>query len=303
MTPTKLRLTSPAKINLFLHINGRRADGYHELQTLFQLLDHGDTLTFTAEARDQILLSPPLAGVADHDNLIIKAARALRDEARRLGHPTTGITIELIKRLPMGGGLGGGSSNAATTLLALDTLWGLKLSRDHLAAIGRRLGADVPVFIHGRTAWAEGIGEILTPIPWSSDCGRDVLPPWYLVVKPDCEVSTAAVFSDPRLTRDTPKRRIAAAVEGIDSSFRNDCQELVRCLHEEVDQAMRWLESSSPARLTGTGSCIFTMLPTRSAGEAILAQLPERWQGFVAKGLLESPLLGELAEAQGSTKF
>jgi 4-diphosphocytidyl-2-C-methyl-D-erythritol kinase len=211
-----LTLLSPAKLNLFLHITGRRPDGYHNLQTLFQLLDYGDTLTFTTNHTGRISLQPELPGVSFEQNLIIKAVRALE-----LHKPAqTGVDILLEKRLPMGGGIGGGSSNAATALVALNYLWDCQLSKHELLAIGLQLGADVPVFINAETAWAEGVGETLLPIKTPAK--------WFLVVQPDCHVSTAEVFSHKDLTRDTSAIKVAAFLE---RGGKNDCEALVKMLY------------------------------------------------------------------------
>jgi 4-diphosphocytidyl-2-C-methyl-D-erythritol kinase len=278
---SRLSLLSPAKLNLFLHITGRRADGYHQLQTVFQLLNYGDKLDFELINEDQILLEPALPGVRFDDNLIVKAARAL------VPHKTTknGVYINLKKILPMGGGIGGGSSNAATTLVALNHLWQCNLSRRQLGDIGLGLGADVPVFVQGRTAWAEGVGELLEPI--------DLATNWFLVVQPDCHVSTASVFSHKDLTRDTPAIKVAAFLEG---GGHNDCQPLVRRLYPEVNECLQWLEKSGyQPRMTGTGACVFVSFETaESALEAQLKMADLRVNGskvesFVAQGINFSP--------------
>lgn len=274
-----LTLPAPAKLNLFLHITGRRADGYHELQTVFQLLDYGDTLTFSPRHDSALALSVggsvSLDRVTPSDNLVLRAAHALRE---RGGRPDLGADIHLEKRLPTGGGLGGGSSDAATTLLGLNRLWRLGLEEDALADIGVALGADVPVFVRGRSAWAEGIGERLTPL---------ALPErWYLVIHPGCQVSTAAVFSHAQLTRDTPTITISAFFAG---PTRNDCEVLVRRLAEPVDRALTWLEPFASARLTGTGACVFAAFDSEAAAREVLARVPTRWQAFVARGLDRSP--------------
>lgn len=278
---SRLSLLSPAKLNLFLHITGRRADGYHQLQTVFQLLNYGDKLDFELINEDQILLEPALPRVRFDDNLIVKAARAL------VPHKTTknGIHINLQKILPMGGGIGGGSSNAATTLVALNHLWQCNLSRQQLGEIGLGLGADVPVFVQGRTAWAEGVGELLEPI--------DLATNWFLVVQPDCHVSTASVFSHKDLTRDTPAIKVAAFLEG---GGHNDCQPLVRRLYPEVNECLQWLEKSGyQPRMTGTGACVFVSFETaKSALEAQLKMADLRVNGskvesFVAQGINFSP--------------
>ncbi|WP_372986579.1 4-(cytidine 5'-diphospho)-2-C-methyl-D-erythritol kinase, partial [Marinobacter sp.] len=215
---TSITLPSPAKLNLFLHIVGRRPDGYHELQTLFQFLDYGDDITFTLTP-DQpgVRLAEPVPGVADEDNLIVRAARALEARATKT---LPGVTIALVKRLPMGGGLGGGSSNAATTLLGLNYLWQMDLSLDELAEIGLCLGADVPVFVRGHAAFGEGVGEKLTPVNPPED--------WFVVLKPACDINTGKIFSEQGLTRDTPGIKIAPAFEGDASRYRNDCEDVVR---------------------------------------------------------------------------
>lgn len=282
----ELCLPSPAKLNLFLHITGRREDGYHELQTLFQFIDYADELCFSLREDDEILLSPPLPGVAPADNLIIRAAHMLRDYACSVKRPPPpGVDISLLKRLPMGGGLGGGSSNAATTLVALNTLWDLSLDSHQLQRMGLSLGADVPVFIAGEAAWAEGVGEKFSPV--------QIPEPWYLIVVPNCTVSTAAIFSHKDLTRDSRPIKIAAFLE---QGGRNDCEKVVRKLHPEVDKAMKWLDNFSHARLTGTGACVFAEFADESIANDVLQQLPAPFKGFVAKGLNVSPLKQAMAK-------
>lgn len=280
-----LVLPSPAKLNLFLHILGRRPDGYHELQTLFQFLNYGDTLTLTARTDGRIVLEQPLPGVPDEENLIVRAARQL---AATAGHTTPGVSIAVDKQLPMGGGLGGGSSNAATTLVGLNRLWGLNRSLDELAELGVSLGADVPVFVRGHAAWGEGVGERLT----------DANPPedWFLVIKPPCDISTKEIFSEQGLTRDTPGIKIAPAFEGDASRYRNDCEDVVRRLYPEVHQSLEWLAQFGPARLTGTGACIFGRFPTESAARIIWESKPSGITGFVAQGVNISPLHKKLTE-------
>lgn len=272
-----LTLLSPAKLNLFLLVTGRRADGYHTLQTLFQLLDYGDTLQF--EESDALMLQPDLPGVASADNLIIRAARLLQQHTgcRR------GAAISIEKRLPMGGGIGGGSSNAATTLLALNRLWDLQLPLDELAALGLQLGADVPVFVQGNTAWAEGVGEHLQPVELS--------PRNYLILVPPCSVSTAQIFSDSALTRNSSAITIAAFLRG---GGRNDCEPVTKKLYPEVHLALTELSRFAPAQMTGTGACVFASFNERSAAESVLQQvlqqLPTDFRGFVAGGLNRSPV-------------
>ena len=272
-----LTLPAPAKLNLFLHVLGQRADGYHELQTLFQLLDHGDELTLRVRDDGLVTLTtePSLPGVAAQENLVYRAALALR--AKYPGRE--GADIHLRKRLPLGAGLGGGSSDAATALVGLNRLWGLGLGPTALCTLGLPLGADVPVFIQGHSAWAEGIGERLTPV---------ALPPaWYLVVRPDCEVATGTVFAHPQLTRNTPAMKIRAF---FGEGAGNDCAPVVEALYPQVRAARLWLERFAEPRLTGTGACLFARFDTRGQAAALLAQLPAPWTGFVARGINQSPL-------------
>ncbi|MDF1820356.1 MAG: 4-(cytidine 5'-diphospho)-2-C-methyl-D-erythritol kinase [Alcanivoracaceae bacterium] len=278
---TGFSLTAPAKLNLFLHITGRREDGYHTLQTLFALLDTGDQLDFAPS--DDLLLDAP-APLDTEDNLVLRAARALKAASGYAG----GAHLTLHKRLPAGGGVGGGSSDAATTLLGLNRLWQLGLSRDQLAHIGLSLGADVPVFVHGHSAWAEGVGEQLTPVSLPEQL--------YLVVNPAVSVPTAQIFGDRQLTRDTPKSRLAAFLEpGSASQFGNDCEPVARRLFPAVADALDWLdEHAGNARMTGTGACVFARIASRTTGEKLLAQLPERWTGFVACSVDRSPALDEI---------
>ncbi|HEX5362245.1 MAG TPA: 4-(cytidine 5'-diphospho)-2-C-methyl-D-erythritol kinase [Fluviicoccus sp.] len=275
-----LTLPAPAKLNLFLHITGRRSDGYHTLQTLFALLDHGDTLHFKRTSGPDIRIEPALPGVPTEQNLVFRAATALQQAASC----KLGADIRIEKRLPMGGGIGGGSSDAATTLLALNTLWNLNLSTEQLAAVGLKLGADVPVFVHGRSAYAEGVGEIIFP--------AEIAENWYLVLKPACEISTRDIFSHPALTRDTPPIKLAASQTQY---CKNDCESIVRAQYREVDKALEWLENFGKGKLTGTGSCVFLECESRESAEALLKQSP--FQGFVAKAVNESPVYRELREA------
>ncbi|SDO58990.1 4-diphosphocytidyl-2-C-methyl-D-erythritol kinase [Halomonas shengliensis] len=275
---SRLTLPAPAKLNRMLHITGRRADGYHELQTLFQFLDHGDTLHLAPRDDGKIRLTPGIAGVAPEENLIVRAARRLQAES---GCPL-GADIHLEKRLPMGGGLGGGSSDAATTLLGLDALWRLGLTLERLAALGLALGADVPVFVHGHAAWAEGIGERLTPVTLDT--------PWFVVVHPGIEVATPAVFRAPELTRHTPPITMARALQGGASSWRNDCEATVRALYPPVAAALDWLSERAPTMLTGTGACVFARLATEEQADRLLAEIGGRWKAFKARGLNRSPL-------------
>ncbi len=265
----------PAKLNLFLRITGRRADGYHNLQTLFQLLDYGDELRLQRRDDGQLKLHSPLPGVADEQNLLLRAARLLQQHC----HSPLGAELQLVKRLPMGGGVGGGSSNAATTLLGLNQLWQTGLALDELAQLGLQLGADVPVFIRGQSAWAEGIGEQLQAV--------ETAPLWYLVIKPPCEVSTGEIFSHQQLTRHDAPIKIATFLEG---GSPNSCEPLVRKLYPEVDKALIWLDQFSPAKLTGTGACIFAGFADKASADAVYAQRPAALSGFVARAVQQSPL-------------
>ncbi len=278
----RLDLPAPAKLNLFLHITGQRDDGYHELQTLFQFLDQSDRLRITPRADGRILVQGP-DWLPPEDNLITRAARQLQTQSGT----GLGADIVLDKRLPAGGGLGGGSSDAATALVGLNHLWETGLNRSQLAQLGLTLGADVPVFIHGVAAWGEGVGDQLTP----------ALPPehWYLVLVPEEAVSTARVFGHPDLTRNTPKRRIRTAFEGSDG-FRNDCEPIVRRLYPAIDRALEWLGQYGDARLTGTGGCVFCPFETQSAAIDAHAEKPSGINGFIAQGRNRSPLYTQLGE-------
>lgn len=278
-----LRLPCPAKLNLFLHILGRRSDGYHQLQTLFQLLDYGDELQVSATNDGAIWLENPLPGVADNDNLIIKAARLLKEHTGC----SLGARLAILKRLPMGGGIGGGSSDAASTLLGLNHLWGLNLSLEELAALGRRLGADVPVFVQGRSAWAEGIGEELTPV--------ELPERWFVVLAPKAHVSTAEIFNHKRLTRDSAPITMRAFLE---EGGRNDCQPLVEELFPDVKDAVGWLTQFSAAQLTGTGGCVFASFASQEQAERVMLERPGQLNGFWAKGVNESPLHSYLRRCQ-----
>lgn len=280
MTP-QLTLPAPAKLNLMLHILGRRADGYHELQTLFQFLDHGDELGFAVREDGEIRLHTDIPGVPHDSNLIVRAARQLQRES---GCPL-GADIWLEKRLPMGGGIGGGSSDAATTLLALDRLWQLGWNQDRLAALGLSLGADVPVFVRGHAAFAEGVGEKLVPVEPEE--------PWYLVAVPQVSVSTAEIFCDPELTRDTPAITVRTVLE---RGGRNDCQPVVEKRYPDVRNALILLNKFVSARLTGTGGCVFGAFPNKAEADKVAAQLPVSLPAFVAKGSNVSMLRRKLQE-------
>ncbi|EMR36356.1 4-diphosphocytidyl-2-C-methyl-D-erythritol kinase [Vibrio harveyi CAIM 1792] len=286
MIDLSTRWPSPAKLNLFLYINGRTENGYHELQTLFQFVDHGDELTIQANDSGEITISPEIEGVPLQDNLIWKAATALQ----RYAKCSYGAHIDLHKILPMGGGIGGGSSNAATTLVALNYLWQTHLSDDELAEIGLALGADVPVFVRGFAAFAEGVGEKLSPAHPDEK--------WYLVVRPNVSIATADIFGHPDLTRNTPKRDLETL---LNTQSVNDCEKIVRMLYPEVDKQLSWLLQYAPSRLTGTGSCVFAEFSSKSKAETILAQLSDKVSAFVAQGRNISPLKETLAEYQSAS--
>ena len=275
---------APAKLNLFLHVTGRRADGYHELQTLFQLIDLSDTVSLTV--REDGLIERPSGpvGVDPDSDLTVRAAKALKAATGcRLG-----ASIGIVKRIPMGGGLGGGSSDAATVLLALNHLWRCGLSIDELARLGLPLGADVPVFVRGSSAWAEGVGERLVPV--------ELPERWYVVIHPGVGVPTKDVFLSPELTRNTSIITIRAAFEpGVLDATRNDCEPVVRAKYAEVADALEWLGRFSASRLTGTGSCIFAAFGSAAEAERVAARVPDRWRSFVARGLNVSPVLGRVS--------
>ena len=266
---------SPAKLNLFLYITGQRPNGYHDLQTLFQFVDYGDSLSFTVRDDSAIVLTTPTDGVADDENLVIRAARLLQSHAG----VSPGVEISLQKRIPMGGGLGGGSSNAATVLIALNTLWNCGYSDTELAQLGIRLGADVPVFVTGHAAFAEGVGEILHPVE----------PPekWFLIAHPGVSIPTPVIFGDPELTRNTPKRTVNVL---LNTPYANDCEPIARKRFYEVEQLLSWLLEYAPSRLTGTGACVFAEFDTESAARHVLDKAPSWMRGFVAKGVNISPL-------------
>jgi 4-diphosphocytidyl-2-C-methyl-D-erythritol kinase len=282
MAAVKPRVWSaPAKLNLMLHVVGRRPDGYHEIQTVFQLLDLCDRLEISVREDGRITRPVGPAGVPESDDLVVRAARALQSvTGTRLG-----AEISVHKRIPLGGGLGGGSTDAATTLVALNEMWSGGLDLSQIAAIGAKLGADVPVFVTGRSAWAEGIGEKLTPLTLGGDS-------WYLVIFPGVAVSTAAVFQAPELTRNSPPTTMRGFLE---TGGRNDCETVVRARFPAVGEALDWLGRHAPARLTGTGSCVFAKFSRAADAERVAARVPDVWRAFVARGLDRSPLLDELA--------
>ncbi len=269
-----IKLLSPAKLNLFLHINGKRPDGYHELQTLFQLLDYGDPCEFELRTDGELQLFCNME-LAPEENLAYRAGMLLKEKTGS----SFGANIKINKQIPSGAGLGGGSSNAASTLVALNSLWKTKLSTHHLIELGRSLGADVPVFIAGQTAWAEGIGEQLTPLELPEQ--------WYLVIKPNCHVSTRNIFSSSQLTRDTPRIKVATF---FGQGGKNDCQTVVLEQYPEVKRAFDWLSLSNKAQLTGTGSCIFACFNSAEEAQIMLDKAKPHWECFMSKGVNQSDI-------------
>ena len=268
MNEQVIETLSPAKLNLFLHVVGQRADGYHELQTVFQLLDWGDVMRFEVTDAPGLQLTGDVSGIPYSDNLIVRAANLLDLD------PDLGVCIDIQKVVPMGGGLGGGSSNAATTLCALNSLFKLGYSAQALASLGATLGADVPVFVRGESAWAEGIGEKLTPI---------TLPRrWFVIIYPNCHVSTQEIFGAPELTRNTPPITVSALFEG---SVRNDLQPVVERRYEQVKVAREWLSQHGPAAMTGSGACVFAAFDSRDEAMQIAALAENKFHVFVAQGI------------------
>ena len=287
-----IELPAPAKINLFLHVVGRRADGYHELQTVFQFLDLADRVRIARRDDACLRRTAAIPGVEEADDLVMRAARLLRDESG----VEAGADIAVDKRIPLGGGLGGGSSDAASVLIGLDRLWGLGMGTDRLAALGARLGADVPVFVRGMASWGEGVGEHLVPVSLEE--------PWYVLVVLPFAVSTAGVFRAPALTRNTPRIRMKdllqgesgapespARIERLLISARNDCEPVVREMHPEVGEALDWLSQHARARMTGTGATVFAPFRSREQAVEVADRAPPPWRGLVARGLNRSPLL------------
>jgi len=278
--PTFYDFPAPAKINLFLHVVGQQANGYHELETLFQFLTLADTLSIAKTDDQKIKLLTPFAGVVEQDNLIVKAALLLQQAT----NTSFGAQLAINKIIPMGGGLGGGSSNAATVLMALNALWQTQLSTEQLCQLGIQLGADVPIFIYGKAAFAQGIGEQFT----------SATPPqaWYLITKPACSISTQSIFQAASLCRNTSKLKQAKfeSINDIDA-LRNDCEAVVIKQHPEVAKLYAWLIEYAPTRMTGTGSCLFSRFDTQSAAEKCQQSLTSSVQSFVTKAVNKSPLI------------
>ena len=288
-----IELPAPAKLNLFLHVVGRRPDGYHELQTVFQFVDLEDRVRIAGRNDTLLRRTTAIPGVDEAEDLAIRAARILRDASGF----EAGADIAVEKRIPLGGGLGGGSSDAASTLVGLNRLWNLGMDTDRLAELAARLGADVPVFVRGLAAWAEGVGERLVPLTLER--------PWYVLIVLPFAVSTAAVFHAPALTRNTPRIRMNDLLGGgsdtpklpvevgrLLAATHNDCEPVVRTLHPEVGEALDWLSRRARARMTGTGATVFAPLGSREQAVEIASSVPPPWRGLAARGMDRSPLLG-----------
>lgn len=285
---------APAKLNLFLHVTGRRADGYHLLQSVFQLIDRADRLHFDLRDDELIVRTNDVPGVPAEHDLVVRALRLLQAEyARRHGQLPPGISVAVEKVLPMGGGLGGGSSDAATALMAANALWQAGLSREELMALGLPLGADIPFFLFGETAFVEGVGEAMQPVP-GPDC-------WYVVVEPGVAVPTPAIFSAPDLTRNAKPVRIADFSRHTDSGEavgfgKNDLQDVAMRLFPPVAEAVEWLSSYGDARMTGSGACVFCAFSSEDAADQVLAHVPGRWTAWKAKSLKTHPMKKSLLQ-------
>jgi 4-diphosphocytidyl-2-C-methyl-D-erythritol kinase len=280
---------APAKLNLFLHVTGRRPDGYHLLQSVFQLIDHGDTLHFDLRSDERIVRTTDVPGVPEEQDLIVRALRALQAEyAQRHGRRPPGIDVAVEKRLPMGGGLGGGSSDAATALMAANALWQAGLNDAELRALGLPLGADIPFFLFGETAFAEGVGEELQAV-----AGPDA---WYVVIEPGVSVPTAAIFTASDLTRDTKPITIAdfsrrhIGSQGLSGFGKNDLQDVAARLFPPVAEAIAWLGRHGAARMTGSGACVFCAFSSEQEAEQVLQQIPAKWTAWKAKALTRHPM-------------
>jgi len=280
---------APAKLNLFLHVTGRRPDGYHLLQSVFQLIDHGDILDFDLRDDERIVRVNDVPGVPEEQDLIVRALRALQAEYRRRhGKLPPGIAVRIEKRLPMGGGLGGGSSDAATALMAANHLWQVGLNTDELIALGLPLGADIPFFLFGETAFAEGVGEALQAVP-GPDC-------WYVVIEPGVSVPTAAIFTAPDLTRNTKPITVADFLgrnnesQGSVEFGKNDLQDVAARLFPPVAEAIEWLGNHGAARMTGSGACVFSAFSTEQEAEQVLKQVPAKWIAWKTRSLTKHPM-------------
>jgi 4-diphosphocytidyl-2-C-methyl-D-erythritol kinase len=293
LNPSLKNCPAPAKLNLFLHVNGRRADGYHLLQTVFQLIDHGDTLHYTLRDDSALRRVTDLPGVPEESDLIIRAAKLLQAEVlRRTGTLPRGVDIAIDKVLPMGGGVGGGSSDAATTLMALNKLWNAGLEKHELMDLGLPLGADIPFFIFGQTAFAEGVGEAMQPVD-APEC-------WYVVIEPGVAVPTAAIFCSEHLTRDTQPVIITdfsshlEKSKGLTGFGKNDLQQVATKLFPPVAEAVEWLGAYGDARMTGSGACVFSAVATEAEADAVLEKVPTKWTAWKAQALKRHPIIAQL---------
>ena len=283
MTRTLKNCPAPAKLNLFLHVNGRRADGYHLLQTVFQLLDYGDLLDFETRDDGVIHRVTAIPGIPEESDLIVRAAKLLQTATqKKTGQNPPGANIAINKILPMGGGLGGGSSDAATTLMALNHLWEADFSRVELMAIGLQLGADVPFFIFGQNAFAEGVGEALMPV--------DTTDRWYVVIEPGLQIPTSLIFSSEELTRTTKLVKIADFSGHQDCFGKNDLQIVATKLFPEVEEVINWLSTYGNARMTGSGACVFCAFEQEQQADDVLKLVQNRWKVWKAKGISFHPL-------------
>jgi 4-diphosphocytidyl-2-C-methyl-D-erythritol kinase len=281
LDPWDRRYPAPAKLNLFLHVVGRRPDGYHLLQTAFRLIERCDWLRFSPRSDDEVKLAKPLPGVADGDELSVRAARLLKE----VGGSKQGVDIEIEKNIPVGGGLGGGSSDCATTLAVLNRLWKIDLPGDRLAELALSLGADVPFFLFGGNAFAEGVGERLAPLELPSA--------WYVVLIPPVAVSTREIFADSELTRNSQTIKISSFSAGFG---RNDLEPVVCRRHAEVAAHLEWLRRFGDARMSGSGACVFAEFATEREARSVLSRMPAQMRGFVAKGLESHPLAALLEQ-------
>jgi len=281
LAPWERRYPAPAKLNLFLHVVGRRSDGYHLLQTAFRLIERCDWLRFSPRTDEEVRLSRPLPGISEADELAIRAARLLREAVGS----KQGVNIEIEKNIPIGGGLGGGSSDCATTLAVLNRLWRLNLPQDKLASLALSLGADVPFFLFGGNAFAEGIGERLAPL--------DLPPAWYVVLAPVVSVATSAIFAEPELTRNSKTIKISSFSAGFG---RNDLEPVVCRRHAEVAAHLEWLRQFGDARMSGSGACVFAEFAAEREARSVLSRMPAEMRGFAVRGLDRHPLAALLDE-------
>ncbi len=296
MTRTLYHCPAPAKLNLFLHVTGRRDDGYHLLQTVFQLIDFGDVLHYSLRDDDQIHRTTHIKDIPEKQDLIIRAAHLLQEENYKRTGKKLGVDIAIEKNLPAGGGLGGGSSDAATTLMALNHLWKCGLTKQELLKIGLKLGADIPFFIFGQNAFAEGIGEILTPV--------DGLEGWFIIIDPNVSVPTSQIFASKELTRNTEKIKISDFPSYLTKNNilgKNDLQTVAEKLYPQVSEAIEWLSNYANAKMTGSGSCIFAHFNNEADADKVIKNIPKKWNAWKAKGLKYHPFDSKLNISNGNS--